>query len=323
MNDSKWLKFWISYIIAFVGLGFIAVVVAEKIGEVPLRFTKSISYDIKIKFIRDHLPTSQYDTFVVGSSMALNNIDSSVLEQAGVASNVLNLSSWGLGTSESLQLLQMLDLSGAQKVVYASQYFDYVGEVDKVLDEPELRRYLNGRPVLKTYFQNISRLPSSLWDHWDLDNLYGNSRTLRYLGFDSSGDVNYDRRGFLIDKRKWTEIPQVPDVPVGDEYFKHLLAMHEFLKAHDIQLFVVTSPFRDTLLERDDNFREFFAAHRAYLAGLAGKYGFTYIDAHAQLNFNDDYFVDASHLHSGGAKLVTRLIVKQVQAEQVSGVLDL
>lgn len=316
---GRWIRHWGGYVCAFVTAGLIIVVAAEKWAGIPLRFTKSISYDVKVRFIRDRLPTSQFDTFVVGSSMALNTVDSALLEASTVSGKVLNLSSWGLGTSEALQLLQMIDLSNAKTVIYASQYFDYVGEVDKVLDESELRRYLNGKSVLKTYFLNISRLPGSLWDHWDFENVRGDSRTLGYLGFDDNGDVNIDPTDFVIFQPKWDRIPDVPTVPIGEEYYKHLVAMHAFLSLNGVRLVVVTNPFRSELIKRNPEFSRFFSAHRDYLRRLAKERNFTYIDAHSALELGDEYFMDAAHVHADGAVLLTKLVVEAIEQDQESG----
>lgn len=323
MTHRNWLRGWFTYTLGFVGLAFVLVVLLERYTDMPLRFTKSISYDIKIKFAKEQLADNRYDTLVVGSSMALNNVDAGVLESSDAVHRVLNLSSWGMATSECLQLLQMLDLSGVKYVVHAAQYFDYVGELDKVLDERELTRYFNGGWALKTYFQNISRLPQNLWDYVDLGNEYGDRRTQAYLGFDDSGGVNFERDGFLINKRKWEEIPPVPAVPVGEGYFKHLLAMQQFLSGKGIQLVVVTPPFRQNLLAQSEEFRTFFFAHKDYLERLSRRNGFLYVDAHDRLGLDDQFFVDASHLDAVGAHRMSELLVDTLERSEVTTVLDM
>lgn len=323
MKYKTWLNGWIVYTLGFVGVAFTLVVLLERFSDMPLRFTKSISYDFKIRFVKAQLADSQFDTLIVGSSMALNNIDADVLETSSAVHKVLNLSSWGMATSECLQLLQMLDLSGVKQVVHSAQYFDYVGEVDKVLDQDELVRYLNGGWPLKTYFQNISRLPQNVWDYLDLGNEYGDSRTQAFLGFDDSGGVNFERDGFLINQRKWEEIPAIPTVPVGDAYFEHLLEMQKFLGEKGIQLVVVTPPFRQELLAQSDEFREFFTAHKDYLEQLSRSKGFLYIDAHERLEFDDRFFVDASHLDSVGAHRMTELVVDALEHSEVTTILDM
>lgn len=323
MKYKTWLSGWIAYTLGFVGIAFAVVVVLERYSDMPLRFTKSVSYDFKIKFAKEQLADKRFDTLIVGSSMALNNIDADVLEASSSVHKVLNLSSWGMATSECLQLLQMLDLSGVKQVVHSAQYFDYVGEVDKVLDEDELAQYLNGGWVLKTYFQNISRLPQNVWDYLDFGNEYGDSRTQAFLHFDDSGGVNFERDGFLINQRKWQEIPAIPAVPLGDEYFKHLLAMQRFLAEKGIQLVVVTPPFRQELLAQSEEFREFFAAHKDYLEQLSRSKGFLYVDAHAQLGLDDRFFVDASHLDSVGARRMTELVVDTLEHSEITIILDL
>lgn len=320
---KSWLSVWFAYTLGFVGLAFALVVILERHTGMPLRFTKSISYDIKIKFAKEQLAKKQYDTLIVGSSMALNNIDAEVLEASDAVTRALNLSSWGMATSECLQLLQMLDLSEIKYVVHAAQYFDYVGELDKVLDERELERYFQGRWTYKTYFQNISRLPQNLWDYFDLGNEYGDSRTQAYLGFDESGGVNFERDGFLINKRKWEEIPPISATPVGDDYFHHLLAMQQFLSEKDIQLVVITPPFRENLLAQSAEFRQFFFAHKDYLEHLSRTRGFVYVDAHDKLGLNDQFFVDASHLDAKGAHRMSELVVEAVEHSEVTTIMEL
>ncbi len=322
MKHAGWVKGWSLSSTALVVVAYIAVVLLTLSTDMPLRFTKSISYDAKIKFIKQKLDQRQYDTYVLGSSMALNNIDSAVVENTAGAA-VLNLASWGMGTSESLQLLQFLDLSGIRRVIYASQYFDYVGEVDKVLYPDELTRYFEGLFPYKAYFFNIARLPQNLWDTLDLERRYTDNRSQNLL-FDANGDVNFDKHRFRIDPKRWSKIPGVPTVPLGDEYFKHLVAMHEFLRAQNIELVVVTNPFRGHLLQQQSaEFQEFFAEHIAYLQKLAGERGFVYVNAHDQLRLADDFFVDPTHLNSIGAEKVTRLVVERMEQNPKSTLVDL
>lgn len=311
MKYNKWVCAWFLWIGGILGCAFLLILMLERFTAMPLRFSKSISYDVKVKFAKNNLALGNYDTFVIGSSMALNNIDSAVLEASSAADKVLNLSSWGLATSECLQLLQMLDLQGVRRVVYASQYFDYVGELDKVLDDRELQRYLRGRVAWKTYFQNISRLPQTLWQYYA-------GEGGRALIFDANGDINFPADGKAVNKHKWAVIPQVPTVPVGEDYFKHLVAMQEYLSQQDIELVVITNPFRLQLLEQNEEFRHFFESHIDYLNRLAEQRGFVYIDAHHNLGLSDRFFVDASHLDVDGANRLTQLIADHVQRHAFS-----
>lgn len=323
MKYKSWLSGWLAYTLGVVGMAFALVVILDRHTGMPLRFTKSISYDMKIKFVKAQLADKQYDTLIVGSSMALNNVDADVLETSVAVDQVLNLSSWGMATSECLQLLQMLDLSNVKYVVHAAQYFDYVGELDKVLDERELARYFENRWTYKTYFQNISRLPQNLWDYADPGNEYGDSRTQAYLGFDDSGDVNFQRDGFVINKRKWEEVPPIPSTPVGDHYFRHLLAMQKFLAEKGVQLVVVTPPFRENLVTQSEEFRQFFFAHKDYLEHLSRTRGFIYVDAHDRLGLDDRFFVDASHLDAKGAHRMSELVVDAVENSEVTTIIDM
>lgn len=319
MDYAGWLKAWFGYAVGFVAAVFLLVVGLEHYTDMPLRFTKSVSYDVKIKFAREQLAEKSFDTFIVGSSMALNNIDSAVLESSHVSQHVLNLSSWGLAASEVLQFLQMVDLSDVRRVIYSSQYFDYQGEVDKVLDERELARYMKGQWVLKTYFQNIARLPESFMRYFEEDH----QGTQRYLKFDEHGDVNFVREGFKINKHKWEEIPPFPKTPLDDSYFKHLLALNDYLKDRGIELVVITNPFRQELIESDEEFQSFFHTHTDYLKRLSKVQRFVYINAHAELNFDDTYFVDAYHLDETGAQRLTQLVADRLELVRFSRVQDL
>lgn len=312
MNYKHWLQHWFVGSALFVLSAFLIVILVSESTAVPLRFTKSISYDIKIKFIRDKIATNNYDMYIVGSSMALNNIDSAILESSNVAEQVLNLSSWGMGASECLQLLKLMDLSSVKRVVYASQFFDYVGDLDKVLDPDGLKKFLNGAKPYKSYFRNIASLPSSIWSTLDLRNQY-HRKDAPNLVFDENGDVNYDGRYFLRDKARWAVVPEVPETPLGDVFFKHLIALQAYLAERDIQLTVTTNPYRKNILSKNKALENFFYEHTDYLAKLAGREGFIYVNAHRELKLNDDLFVDPSHLNSQGAEKITRLVVDKIR----------
>ncbi|RUM74547.1 MAG: hypothetical protein DSZ12_05330, partial [Sulfurovum sp.] len=90
----------------------------------PLPVTSRISFDAKIKFIREHIDTKMIDTIVVGSSIGLNDVQGPYLEKASSeVAHVLNLSVYEASPVQVEQLLALVDaFPHLKRVIYSVQF---------------------------------------------------------------------------------------------------------------------------------------------------------------------------------------------------------
>ena len=118
MTGTKWISLVMTFMVILFLSTILLIVIVTKKFDLPFRFSNSISYDVKLNFLNKHknlLKNSK--TIVIGSSMALNNIDSKYLEKTEKFEKTVNLSSWGLQVSEVFQLLKIIDLTDKKYVV--------------------------------------------------------------------------------------------------------------------------------------------------------------------------------------------------------------
>ena len=146
LNPKNYLKilFTMIFFIGFLAAGY----VYDFSKDYPPPVTKRISFDAKLKFIRDHIDPDTVDTIIVGSSIGMNNILGSVLEKSSTkVKHALNLSVYEATT---LQVEQVLELSDAfpnlKRIIYSAQYSDF----------PHARQYENCVSISFSLNLNIS-----------------------------------------------------------------------------------------------------------------------------------------------------------------------
>lgn len=80
LKSKTYLK--ILFVILGTILAMTIVYAVDFSNKYPLAVTSRISFDAKLKFIREHIDVDTVDTIIVGSSIGLNNIQGTYLEKA-------------------------------------------------------------------------------------------------------------------------------------------------------------------------------------------------------------------------------------------------
>lgn len=273
----------------------------------PIRLTSSISYDSKLMFLKNNDILKKADTIVIGSSMGLNNIDSSTLEKSNQIIFTGNLSSWGLAPDEVEKLLELVDLQNIKTIIYSTQYLDFNLYSSKKINYKEISYFLNNQFSIYPYLKTLKGIKKnfSIYLFWGKKHL--NKNKYNFLGFDKNGDININLDKKHISKPRWSHISK-PFV-TKEQSIQSLINISNLAKKNNIKLIVITTPFRKSLLEQNSSFSNFFTKHTKQLKSLSMQHDFTYINTHQKLHLSDSYFIDSSHLNYNGAKLVSQEII--------------
>lgn len=312
MNGKRWIVVWM--LIFF--LSFVFMMVSSPVyfisNDVPLRFSNSISYDAKLNFIRNNQLLKDANTIVIGSSMALNNVNGVFIEKNSEKKlKVANISSWGLKTTEVLQLIKLIDLKRVKYIVYSTQYFDFDKNKLKDINKRDVVDFLNNDFSMKPYIKMLAGLSNNFEKYLNYKSIYLNENKYTNLNFDSTGSVIFDFPEKYIDKKRWGET-QKGDYSLSDECYNALVELIAIAKLHKIKLIVVTTPFRRSVLNSNSNLFNIYNAYTSKLEKLSKKHPFIYLNTHETLNLTDKDFVDKSHLNRGGSILFSTKILESI-----------
>jgi hypothetical protein len=138
------------------------------LGIAPL-FTPNLPLNEKMRFLRDHRPGSAPLAVISGASIALNDIDSDLLEDEEERPFV-NLGANGVSVPTSEQIYkQLADIYPVREVIFAASPIEmrdaYRSDVE--VPTPVFRRYVLGRMTIAEEFtyRDISGL-MSYWRNW-------------------------------------------------------------------------------------------------------------------------------------------------------------
>lgn len=304
MKKKNWLIKWFIYLFLILLCTMFFIIFLNKYMGVPLRFSNSISYDSKLLFISKN--KIQPKILIIGSSMGLNNVNSNIISQFYATNNILNISSWGSKVHEVFELLQNIDLSKVELVIYPHQYFDFYGESITIYNKKDVSNYLKKDFVFNSYLNTFFSLSSNFKDYIYWKKRFLNKKKYSSLIFNTYGDVNLNFEKGYISQKRWNA---VTNVDILESHFLELVKMKKFLDKKKIKLLLIKTPFRKEIF----NLEKFKIQSKEYdekLSELRIKYNINYINTQNLLNLNDQFFVDSSHLNSNGASKVSNIIIK-------------
>ena len=277
----------------------------------PLPVTNRISFDAKIKFIREKIDVDTVDTIIVGSSLGLNNVQGAYLEKASKKANrVLNFSVY---ESTSLQVEQLLELTDAfpnlKRIIYSAQYSDFPhARTFKDYDPKFLIKYirdeLNPLESWLAMFRGCNNLSFCIQreNEWQEKHMMNNKFT--YLGFDNTGSVPLHIYGEDIIGHRWRN-PH-PGI-MNPESFAAVDRMSARAKKKNIQFYFVQQAYRQPLAQREKikNALDYFAKS---INEIMIKHDGKFLSLHETLQLGDKYFSDRSHLNDQGSILAAEAI---------------
>jgi hypothetical protein len=284
----------------------------------PLALTSRISFDAKLKFIRENIDIEKVDTVILGSSIGLNNVNGVVLEESSSRCNgVLNMSVY---EATALQVEQLFEFTEAfpnlERVIYSAQYSDfpharkYEFEFDVAFLKTYIRKEENFFQRLGVYFHACK----DLWFCWNRQKEWApkhlDNTKFSYLGFDATGSVPLH----IVDESRkksgrWSA--SHPNIQ-NPESFQAVYRMKKRARQRGIRFYVVQQHYRIPLVQAKQdvaNAIERFGIENKKVLGSDGGIG-GFLSLPKVLDLDDSYHADRSHLNDKGSVIATRKIAK-------------
>lgn len=312
MKDKIWVKTYFGILgLLFIG-AYLFIIAAET--SYPLRITDSISFDEKLRFLKQTNTISKSNAVIVGSSMGLINLHGEVLESSSdEIDTVVNLSSWGLQTLQLEQVLQLIeDQNKIKYVIYPTQALDYAFEKRFPYDADdfaEIKKYINNEFTLFLYNRVFLNAFNFLKAFYNFKSYHQTENTYPSLLFDRTGGIVYKIYGDNIDQERWDD-----DRVFGlnKKNFAALSRISAKLKTKNIKFIVVTTSLRLPILAASPEFLNQYREYDRRMKKHAEEAGFHYLNLHEELALTDGYFADSSHMNAEGAKLVAQKVAEYI-----------
>ncbi len=281
----------------------------------PIPITDHISFDAKLKFVRENVDPDKVDTLIIGSSIGLNDLLGTVLEENSKHINhALNFSVYGATTLQAEQLMELAEaFPNLKRVIYSAQYSDFphlwkFKNFDPKLLIKYMRHELNPFSYLKLLFKSCSNLffCYERQKKWVPEHMRRN--TFESLIFDSSGSVPLHIYGKDIIEHRW-RLPH-PGI-MHPESFKAVARMAKKAKEHGWQFYLVHQPYRKPLYEQHKDVRNAMAFFDTKVKEAMRPYGGELIRIQ-QIGLGDAYFSDRTHLNDRGSSVVSEYVARQI-----------
>jgi len=285
----------------------------------PVPFTYRISLDEKFRFIRDIPDKTQIDTIIVGSSIGLNNIQGIILEESSSKVNhVVNISAYGLKTTEVEKLLNIISIfPNLKRVIYSAHFPDFSEAfTPDDYNLPFVKDYLNLEKEtidLPHAFHAYKNIIQFVKNHWNWEKQYKGDMFNFGLAFDKTGSIPLKLYGDDINRDKFDNPhPLTQD----EENFKALERIAKNLQKEHIKFYLIIGPYRQPLLDKHEDVRQTMSTFVKKTDIIMQKYHGLYFNLHPILKLSDDYFVDRFHLNEQGSKLTAKTIGKFIDENE-------
>ena len=314
-NYLKWLFITLAAV-AFAALLYTAFF----IKNYPLPITNRISFDAKLKFIKESIDRDKVDTLIVGSSIGLNNVQGAVLENNSThCSTVLNLSVYEASTLEVEEVLELRKLfPHLKRVIYSVQFPDFA-EAGRFSDyQPDLiRKYLKDDFTPQAHAAFLFRMCQNLFfciqRQWNYRHKHSKNNQFGYLGFDKTGSVPLHIYGNDIIKSRWEQPHWTKQSP---ENYQALSRIAQELQSEGIRFYFVIQPYRKPLIDQYPEIRATLSSFSQKTAQILEQYGGEILNLNKTLPLEDSYFSDRSHLNDKGSKISSGAIADFIDSKE-------
>jgi len=286
----------------------------------PLPITSRISLDAKLKFVRENIDVEKIDTIIVGSSIGLNDIQGTYLEEASSKANgVLNLSVYEATTLQAEQLLGLRKaFPNLKRMIYSAQYSDFPSlRIYNDFDADTLGKYmahdLNPFAFFKVVFDASKNIPFliSRQEEWGPKHTHSNS--FYYLGFDSSGSVPLHIYGKDIIMHRWKNPHPHVEHPKS---FEALHRMAKMAQSEGLYFYFAHQPYREPLVRKYKHVKNAINYVDKRSEHIFKPFPNAKLIKLQPLGLDDRYFADRSHLNDKGSILTAKAIAKFIDKNE-------
>lgn len=297
-------KFVVFIVIPFVG---IMIFILVKRDDIPApKLTWSYSLNEKL-FAFDNY---NCDYLCIGSSIALNNVNSEAVAEGLATDRYFNFASWGTRTVDLYPFLKVyLDKYHPKLIFLASNIMDFE-PTEQDLEADQIRE--------RILYPYAFITPSYYLIHFDLHYYYKYYKLNKLYKFTDTinQSMKFDRYGGVPLNTK-------QEIPAYDEYwnkkldfsliaeknYQYLDSISKMLSEKGIKFVFVQAPLRGGLT--DDEYWKEIDIHKDKVRRILNKYNQLFVDE-ADHKWPDSLFFDYAHFRRSGAKLFSRIFIDKI-----------
>lgn len=294
-------------------------IICVVLGIAPL-FTANVAFNEKLHFIRDHRPPRIPVSVVTGASIALNDIDTDLL-QTQEHRPFINLGATALSVDSTEHLYgQFGAIFPVREVIFGALPFEMRDgfRANVAVSNDVFRRYVLGKMTIPEEFtyRDISGM-LSYWRNWED---YHSRAAHTSLAFSNTGAVPLEIDDKNSEPRLWNGDAIVPELAC-DHCTDDLISYCTEVKSRGLPFTVILGPLREAVLERRPEVRAVDDDRRNRIRTVLEQCGGTLFDASQYATFDDSCFADSAHLNSHGMRALTELFIEfrrgQISAQRL------
>ena len=285
----------------------------------PIPFTHRISLDDKFRFIKNMSNRDKIDTIIIGSSLGLNNIQGIVLEESSsTVQHVLNISAYGLKTTEVEEHLNIISIfPNLKRVIYSTQFPDFSDpfilqsyDIEFIKDYIKLgKNKMNLSHVFYAYKNIIEFANNQL--QWQKK--YKGDKFNFGLAFDRTGSIPLKLYGEMINKDKFLNPHPLYQ---SEKNYQALIKMSKKMYANNIHFYFIVGPYRQPLIDKHEDLRETMQQFINRTQKIVTDNNGFFLNLHPKLSLSDYYFVDRFHINEHGSILTAKAIGKFIDKSE-------
>jgi hypothetical protein len=279
-------------------------------------FTPNLPLNEKMRFLREHRLGSTPIAVVSGASIALNDIDSDMLEDEERRSFV-NLGANGISVPTSEQFYkQLADLYSVREVIFAASPVELrdAYRSDVQVPTPMFRRYVLGRMTMAEEFtyRDISGL-ISYWKNW---RDYHSRTSPTSMVFTKTGAVPLEIGSGTAESR--AGIGEALDLnPHCARCMSDLARFCQDVRGVGRPFTVVLGPVRPDVIEQSPEIRAVVADRRAQIQAVVQECNAQLFDITDYATLDDSCFANSLHLNAQGMSAMTAQLVRFRRGESI------
>lgn len=306
MHAKEFTKKFIYLLIPFIIFLLVFYSVLFKRGYFPV-ITNSASLDAKMLDYRAH-NFNNIDVLSVGSSMNLNNINSTEIKLPKGLTTYYNFGAWGLQISDTFYFVKYFtDKYKIKCVVISSSIPDFTAKAEQSIPKYYELDIIN---KFLPYYYSQSGMLSILYRHQLLKQYKAATDDYTNLNFDEFGGVALTIPKKKISSTRWNEMPTFPNKNTSYQY-NALKDLALFLKNKRIVFIYAQAPMRSALANAIET-KAIINDHFKKCKSIVAENGGIYLNLHSTSIYDDSLFVDQYHLTSEGSKIYTKQISAKI-----------
>ncbi|SOE72061.1 hypothetical protein SAMN05446635_4310 [Burkholderia sp. OK233] len=287
---------------------FVAAIVASFAAGVRIpapRLSASEAFNEKSAWLRERLTPTNCDVLVIGSSVALNDMDGQQLARSLKTSNIINAASWGLNIEDLPTFYTHLSQHCKfRTVILATTYVDFEDHWEKDIDWQAFERYLSGAQ-LEPYIQSpdlyyYTRRVTAGWHDRD------HPGNVDSLDFDHGGSVLLScAKHDLADERVYGYRTH-PISSLRPAAYAALAQLAGQVRQDGARFIIVSTPVEAVARAQ---FGTTLKTFWQPIEKFAQTHSIEFVYGQTELALADTSFVDYLHLNRCGAEAFTRWFV--------------